>query len=154
MAFEKINIYSLHFNVHIDYNVHLSVMINSWTADAVLRAYDGPSISCYMLQMLTAGDNITSFGTSLLLTLHSRSTNISNVSILFSRVPHPQQFDTSSTIVATKKQTYLAMLLRVSKFCQEKHKIIYCNLRIKSHDSDMSIVLASLFIYIYIPYMF
>ena len=131
MAIEEINIYSIHFNVHIDYNVHLNVAINSWTDGTVLQAYDGPSISCYMLKKLTTGDNITSFGTSLLLTLHSNSISISNVSILFSRVPRDQQFDDTSTIVATSKQIYLSMLLKVSKYCREKHQIIYCNLGIK-----------------------
>ena len=78
------NVYALHFNVYIDYNVHISVLVSAWPERTTLRVYDGPSAICHLLKQFNGPEeNFTaaSYGTSLLLLMHSHSKDVSNISI-------------------------------------------------------------------------
>ena len=146
------NVYALHFNVYIDYNVHISVLANAWPERTTLRVYDGPSAICHLLKEFNGPEkNITaaSYGTSLLLLMHSHSKDISNISIIFSQIPHLAEV--STTLVATNTKKSLDIAQRQSEYCTEKHQIIYCNFWIESRKQDHFVKLESLDIFMNIP---
>ena len=155
MQVKEQSVFSLHFNVDIRFYIHVKFLDTFLADDTVLQVYDGPSKFCHKLtefQSLGKNETVTSFGTSLLLVLKTRSLNKEALAVTFAGLQ--QQFHISPIITAENMKIDLAIPLRESKFCYAQHSVVLCSLQIVSDISDRFIKLENIFVHMKIIHIF
>ena len=155
MQVKEQSVFSFHFNVDIRFYIHVEFVAVFLEEDTVLQFYDGPSKVCHkLIEFQSLGDNetVTSFGTSLLLLLKTRSFNKELVAVTFTALQ--RQFHISPILYAENMKNDLAIPLRESKFCYAQHSAVFCNLQIVSDTLDRFIKLENIFVHMKIIHIF